>query len=70
MAENTVVLTFTWENSSELKLIANENDGGDKTIIEMEENGNIGRLWDEGIKSALTKYIDELLDEIGSDMKA
>lgn len=70
MAERTMVLSFTWENGSEFKLQANEDGGGNKTIIEMEEDGNIGTLWDKGVKVALQDYNDKLLDTIGTEMKA
>jgi hypothetical protein len=70
MAASTLVLTFTWENKEEFKLEANADGAGDVTIIEMTENGEFAKLWDKGVKTALTEYLDMKLDEIGIAMKA
>lgn len=69
MAENTLVLTFNYENDAEFKLKANANDAGDVTIVEMEENGNLGRMFDKGLKNSLMDYFEVQLDAMIASMK-
>ena len=48
---------------------ANLNNAGVKTILEMEENGFLAKLW-EGGKSIIMTYLEIEVDKIGNDMKA
>lgn len=69
MAQQTLRLTFTWENGVDFKLASKLNSDDQTTVVEMEENGQIDELW---------PYIDELckaffaaqLNTIGDEMKA
>lgn len=69
MAATTLVLAFTYKNGDEFKLQANVNGAGNVTIIEMSENGDIGKIFDKGLKNSLTDYFERRLDEIIAVMK-
>lgn len=70
MAASTLVLTFTWENGSELKLEANENAAGNITIVEMQENGDIDDLLSQGVSKSLKHYCEDQIDKMHEAMKA
>ncbi len=64
---NKLVLTFTWENKKRLKLIAHD-DSETKTILQMDEDGNLAALWD-GVEITLHRYFQSIMDKIGTEMK-
>ena len=69
MAQSELVITFNWENKDSFKMKANLNNAGVKTILEMEENGFLAKLWDGG-KNIIMTYLEIEVDKIGNDMKA
>ncbi len=67
MAENKLILTFTWENRKVFKLT--EDDTVKKvTIIQCEENGDLPILWPT-IEATSRIYIQSKLEKIGKEMK-
>ena len=69
MAQSELVITFNWENKDSIIMKANLNDAGTKTILEMEENGCLSKLWD-GVKHTIMTYLEIEVDKMGNDMKA
>lgn len=70
MAASTLVLTFSWENGTEFKVEANENGAGNVTIVEMQENGDIADLLEQGIQKSITHYCSDQIQRIYEAMKA
>lgn len=69
MAKKTQTILFTWENNDSFKMEYEFNDGGYKTIIEMEENGDLAKLW--GNAHVLCEvFFKACLDKVGIDMAA
>ncbi len=68
MAATTLVLTFTYENEDSFKLECNDA-GVNKIIFEMEEDGNIGKLFDSGTRNAIVGFFERHLDAIITVMK-
>ena len=65
--ENELEITLRWENDVGFEMTA---DGQEKkTIIKMDENGHIDKLWDSAQKICET-YLREKLISIGEEMKA
>lgn len=68
MAEQTMQITFAWENDVEFKMDTKLNDDDKITVIKVEENGDIANLW-SGIQSICEKTVTRHLDTIGGVMK-
>ncbi len=65
--ENELEITLKRENNVGFEMTA---DGEEKkTIIKMDENGHIDKLWDSAQKICET-YLHEKLIAIGEEMKA
>ncbi len=63
------LIKLTWENQDEFKMETQLNDEGWVTILEMDENGNISKLWEHAGKLC-NKYFETQIDFIGGVMKA
>ena len=70
MAQSTRLIRLQWENGVQFKMDTKLNDGEYITIIEMEENGCIGTLWDTGAGAICKKFFDSQIDDIGDVMRS
>ena len=68
MAETKVNLDFKWENNNFFTVTSKEGDGEKVTILRMEENACIAKLWDNAQGLVIT-FTAHLLDRIGKEMK-
>ena len=69
MAETKVVVTLKWENGNYFTLTSKEGDGEVITILRMEENACISKLWDNA-QGVCINFASHLLSRIGNEMKA
>ena len=69
MAEQTRLIRLTWENGVNFKMDTKLDDGSYMTIIDMDENGELPKLWDNA-QSLCEKFFLEKITGIGADMKA
>jgi len=69
MADTKVELELKWNNNEFFELTSKENDGEPITIIKVEENACIVKLWDN-IQALAVTYVAHLLERIGNEMKA
>ena len=67
MAEQELEMTFKWENDESFEVIIQE-DGEPKTLVKMDENGDIASLW-SSVSDLLERYIKSLMTRIGKDMQ-
>jgi hypothetical protein len=70
MAQQVRELKISWENGEEFKMETQLDGGGWMTIVEMEENGCISTLWDNGVESACKAFFNTTIQNIGAEMKA
>ena len=70
MAADTRLIRLSWENGVNFKMDTKLNDDSYITVIEMDENGCIGTLWDNGAASVCKKFFDSQIDNIGDVMRA
>ena len=68
MADTKIELELKWDNNDFFELTSKENDGEVITIISMEENACIAKLWDN-VQALVITYVAHLLDRIGKEMK-
>ncbi len=68
MAQSELELTLTWENNVSFALTAKKDAAAVKTIVSLEENGQIGTLW-EHVQAICTDFFRGELDDIGATMK-
>lgn len=69
MADTKVELEFKWNNNEFFELTSKENDGEAITIVKVEENACIAKLWDN-IQALAITFTAHLLERIGNEMKA
>lgn len=70
MASQTRLIRLTWENGVNFTMESKLGDAAYATIIDVDENGHLDRLWDAGIRAVCIKYFETELDVIGAEMKA
>ena len=68
MAQSELEFKLTWENNVSFTLTAKKDAEPVKTIVSLEENGQIGTLW-EHVQAICTDYFRTELDDIGATMK-
>ncbi len=69
MANQTRLIRLTWENGNLFKMEDKLNDAAYTTIIEMHENSDIAKLWNNA-QSIYEIFFKTKLDSIGTEMKA
>ena len=70
MAEKKLKITFTYENGVSFQMDSKLNEENAVTILSLEENSCLGKLWDDGIKQAVMTYLEHEVKKIGTEMKA
>jgi hypothetical protein len=70
MAAQVRLIRLAWENGVNFKMDSKLDDGDFVTIIDVDENGHLDKLWDSGIATVCTTYFETELGIIGSEMKA
>lgn len=68
MAAKELELKLTWENRVSFQLTSKHDANPVKTIVAMDENGNLAALWPEVQKICETDLRQEL-ETIGKEMK-
>lgn len=68
MAQSKIELEITWENNVAFTVTTKENAGPVKTLILMDENGEIANLWPSAT-DLLERYIKSVMAKIGKEMK-
>ena len=69
MAVSELTLKFTWEDDVEFKLTSKRDAGPVKTVVALDENGNIAALWPH-VRQLIETYVSKELGVIGGDMGA
>lgn len=70
MAATIKIYRFTYENGQSFKLDRKVDDGSYVTIVDMDENGNIGKLFDGGFTDAINGFMATELAAMVDAMKA
>lgn len=70
MAAQIREIKISWENDDSFKLETQLDSGGWQTIIEMDENGYFSNLWEEGVAPLCKHYFEDVINDIGAEMKA
>ncbi len=69
MAASELEIKLTWENGVHFTFTAKHDAEVVKTIVSMDENGNIAGLW-PSVQSICETYLKSELNTIGSAMKS
>jgi hypothetical protein len=70
MAAKTRIIRLSWENDVNFKMDSKLDDGDYITVIDVDENGHLNKLWESGIADVCKKYFETELGIIGQEMKA
>ena len=70
MAASTRDIRISWENGVNFKMDTRLDAGDWVTVIDMDENGHLNKLWDTGVATVCQKYFEAELATIGLQMKA
>ena len=68
MAEETLKVTFTWENGKYFKMETKAGDDDAIVVVKVEENGDIANLW-SSIQDICLKTVTRFVGVIGDEMK-
>ena len=69
MAEGEIEVMLKWENGKSFEMTQKHAEATVITVVRMEENGNIKRLW-EHVEAICKEDFARHLAEIGEQMKA
>ncbi|KKL90373.1 hypothetical protein LCGC14_1905320 [marine sediment metagenome] len=69
MAGTVRLVRLTWQNGVRFKMDTKLDSGSYITILEMDENGDIGALWPHA-SQLCEKYFKQQMASIGEAMKA
>ena len=69
MASSTRRIDITWENGVGFTVQTQLDGGAAVTVIDLDENGHLSKMWDNGIRAAVMQFIEGELDSIGTVMK-
>lgn len=70
MASKVRLVRFTWENGVSCKVDTKLDNASYITIIDVDENGHLNKLWDAGLKTVIMTFLEAEVDTIGEEMKA
>jgi hypothetical protein len=70
MAAKTRDIRISYENGVSFAMDTRLNGGTWTTILKMDENGHLNKLWDSGAETTCNKYFEEELKVIGAEMKS
>lgn len=68
MAETKISLDFKWENNNSFELTSKEGAEEKVSIVKVEENSCIAKLWGN-VQALAIVYVAHLLERIGTEMK-
>ncbi len=68
MAASELELKLTWENGVNFTLTSKHDASAVKTIVSMDENGNLAALW-LNVQNICETYVRQELETIGRVMK-
>lgn len=70
MAATTLLIQFTWENNVNFKMESKKNAEATVTILALQENACLPKLWEAGIQETIMTYLEYEVTKIGTEMKA
>lgn len=70
MAVSTLTIQLKWENDNSFQVLSQLNAGDVITILEMDENDHLAKVWDNYITGICKSFFEQKLKEIGGEMKA
>lgn len=68
MAVKTMIVTFQWDNNNFFFMRTKKDDDEAIVDIRVEENAQIDTIW-SGIQSACISRVNQILSDIGKEMR-